>query len=117
MSEPEPDLALVRNRPDDYIGGHPRPADVLLLIEVSDSSVLYDQTIKLSLYAESGIANYWIFNLLDAVLESYSDPYRSAQGNWAYRTKQIYLSTEPAFIPNLPEQPSLSLAKAFPPSR
>lgn len=117
QSEPEPDFALVHNRSDDYISGHPTSADILLLIEVADSSIAYDQTVKLSLYAENGIASYWVFNLLDAVLECYSDPYQSAQGGWAYRTKQIYLSTESAVIPNLPDQPSLFLEKAFPPNR
>lgn len=116
-SEPEPDFTIVKNRLDRYFSGHPKPADVLLVIEVSDSSIAYDQTVKLSLYAENGIADYWIFNLLDAVLECYSDPYQSAQGKWAYRSKQIYLPTETVMIPNVSEGRSLSLEKTFPPSR
>jgi Uma2 family endonuclease len=116
-SEPEPDFVLVCNRPDDYISGHPAPNDILLVIEVSDSSIAYDQTTKLSLYAENRIADYWIFNLLDAVLECYSDPYQSAHGTWAYRSKQIYLSTESVVIPNVPDVRSLSLENSFPPSR
>jgi Uma2 family endonuclease len=114
-SEPEPDFVLVRNRPDDYMSGHPNPDDILLVIEVSDSSIAYDQTIKLSLYAENGIAHYWIFNLLDAVLECYGDPYQSAHGNWAYRSKQIYLSTESVAISNVSGARSLCLEKSFPP--
>jgi Uma2 family endonuclease len=115
-SEPEPDFVLVRNRPDDYISGHPTPNDILLVIEVSDSSITYDQTTKLSLYAENRIADYWIFNLLDAVLECYGDPYQSAHGTWAYRSKQIYLSTESVVIPNVPDGRSLFLENSFPPS-
>ena len=115
-SEPEPDFVIAKNRPDRYFSGHPKPVDVLLIIEVLDSSIAYDQTVKLSLYAENGIADYWIFNLLDAVLESYSDPYQSAQGKWAYRTRQIYLPADSIVIPNLSEARSLSLEKMFPPS-
>jgi Uma2 family endonuclease len=114
-SEPEPDFVLVNNRLDDYIGGHPNPDDILLVIEVSDSSITYDQTIKLSLYAENGIADYWIFNLLDRVLECYSDPYQSTHGKWNYRSKQIYLPTESVVIPHLPGGRSLSLEQSFPP--
>jgi Uma2 family endonuclease len=115
-SEPEPDFAIVKNRLDRYIGGHPAPNDILLLIEVSDSSITYDQTTKLSLHAENGIADYWIFNLLDRVLECYRDPYQSFHGKWNYRSKQVYLPTESVVIPNVAEARSLSLEKSFPPS-
>ncbi|MGB7247781.1 MAG: Uma2 family endonuclease [Phormidesmis sp.] len=114
-SEPEPDFAIVRNREDDYFSGHPQPADILWLIEVSDSSITYDQSVKLVIYAAHGIAHYWIFNLLDAVLECYSDPYEGLQGTWAYRTKRIYLPTERVAMPTVSAQASLSLAKVFPP--
>ncbi len=116
-SQPEPDFAIVKNRSDDYILGHPQPGDILLVIEVSDSSITYDQTVKLPVYAEQGINDYWIFNLLDAVLECYSEPYQSLQGTWAYRNKQDYLPNEKVSIPNVPGSDSLSLKKVFPPSR
>ncbi len=54
-SEPEPDFTIVQNRADDYLSSHPEPANVLLAIEVSDSSLSYDQEVKLPLYAEAGI--------------------------------------------------------------
>ncbi len=114
-SEPEPDFAIVKSRLDRYVSGHPTPDDIVLVIEVSDSSIAYDQTIKLSLYAENGIADYWIFNLLDRVLECYSDPYQSAHGKWDYRNKRIYLSTESVVMPNVPGARSLSLEQSFPP--
>jgi Uma2 family endonuclease len=59
-SEPEPDLLVVRGKPRDY-ATHPQTA--LLIVEVSDSTLRYDQTIKMSLYAKAGIADYWIVNI------------------------------------------------------
>jgi Uma2 family endonuclease len=62
-SEPQPDLMLLRPRADFYAQAHPGPADVLLLIEVSDSTVAYDSGIKLDLYARHGVAEVWIVDL------------------------------------------------------
>jgi Uma2 family endonuclease len=62
-SESQPDLMLLRPRADFYAQAHPGPADVLLLIEVSDSTVAYDRGIKLDLYAKHGIAEVWIVDL------------------------------------------------------
>ena len=115
-SEPEPDFAIVRNHPDDYISGHPKPANILMLIEVSDSSITFDQNVKLPLYAENSVEDYWIFNLLDKILECYSEPYRNAHGKWAYRSKQIHLPTDSVAFPNLLQAKDLVLEKAFPPS-
>lgn len=69
-SEPEPDLALYTRR----AGGKARPADVYLVIEVADSSLEFDRTVKLPLYAEAGIREFWIVNLLDAQLEVHRVP-------------------------------------------
>lgn len=74
LSEPEPDLCLARPRADLYSGAHPGPADVLLLIEVADSSIGYDRGIKLPLYARSGIAAVWILDLGRRLVEAYSGP-------------------------------------------
>ncbi len=73
-SEPEPDVALLRPREDYYASGKPLAADVLLAIEVSDSSLEYDRDVKRLLYAEAGIAEYWIVNLTDGCLEVYRRP-------------------------------------------
>jgi Uma2 family endonuclease len=62
-SEPEPDLMLLRPRADFYAHAHPGPADVLLLIEVSDTTVAYDRGIKLDLYAKHRVAEVWIVDL------------------------------------------------------
>ena len=73
-SEPQPDVMLLRWRDDFYRDGHPGPADVLLLIEVSDSSVDFDRNEKLSAYAAAGIPEVWIVNRPDRRIESHSDP-------------------------------------------
>ena len=73
-NEPEPDIALLRPRDDFYAKSHPLPDEVLLLIEVSDSTIEYDREIKKTLYAKAGIAEFWIVNLKDNTLEVYSQP-------------------------------------------
>ena len=73
-SEPQPDVMLLRWRDDFYRDGHPGPADVLLLIEVSDSSVDFDRNEKLSAYAAAGIPEVWIASRQDRRIESYVDP-------------------------------------------
>ena len=73
-SRPEPDLALLLPRDDFYSEAAPHAADILLLIEVADSSLTVDRTTKLSLYAQSGVGEYWIVNLIDRCVEVYRDP-------------------------------------------
>ena len=64
LNEPQPDLTVLRRRDDFYgTGNRAGPADVLLLIEVSDTSLRYDQTVKLPAYARAGIAEYWVVDL------------------------------------------------------
>ncbi|HEX7185073.1 MAG TPA: Uma2 family endonuclease [Thermoanaerobaculia bacterium] len=76
FSEPEPDIAVLRFRSDFYRGDHPTPDDVLLLIEVADSSLEHDRRRKIPLYARSGIPETWLVNLNDNVLEVYRAPSR-----------------------------------------
>ena len=74
-SAPQPDFAVLRRRADFYATGErPGPADVLLLIEVADSSLRFDQTVKLPLYARAGIAELWIVDLKRRVLDAYRKP-------------------------------------------
>ncbi|MEI6442218.1 MAG: Uma2 family endonuclease [Nostocales cyanobacterium ELA583] len=112
-SEPEPDLAIVRNRADDYFIDHPKPSDILLIIEISNSTLKYDREIKLPLYAEAGISDYWIFNLIKYCLESYSQPYQDLQGNFDYRRRLILLPNESVKLPSFPDL-VLDLSKVFP---
>jgi Uma2 family endonuclease len=73
-SEPQPDIALIHPRPDFYASAHPGPADILLLIEVADTSVEYDRGIKIPLYSRAGIREYWIVDLAGESVEVYRDP-------------------------------------------
>lgn len=112
-SVPEPDFAIVQNRDDNYFSAHPSPADVLLVMEVSDSSLDYDQDVKLSLYAKASISTYWIFNLIDNYLEAHSEPYQDNQGKYGYSNKRIILSNQTINLPCFPDL-SLDLNKIFP---
>lgn len=73
-SEPEPDAAVLRPQADDYASGKAGPADIFLVIEVAETSLEDDREIKGPLYAENGIAEYWIVNLVDLCLEIHRDP-------------------------------------------
>jgi len=88
-SQPEPDFALVRGSAADYETRHPGPADVGLLIEVADSSLLRDQRDKTRIYARGAIPCYWIVNLVDRRIEVYSQPANSAPVP-AYGSFQTY---------------------------
>ena len=114
-SEPEPDLVIAKKKPDNYLSAHPTVEDIILVIEISDSTLQYDRETKLSLYAEVGINNYWIFNLVDNRLESYSQPFADTQGKSDYRTKNIFLPNEKIVVPSF-DKVSLELASVFPKS-
>ena len=73
-SEPEPDVALLRPRADFYKTRHPQANDVLLIIEVADSSLRYDREFKLPLYAQHGIAEVWIVDLALSQLDVHRQP-------------------------------------------
>ena len=73
-SEPQPDVAVLKARPDFYGSAHPRPEDVLLVIEVSDTTLEYDRKVKVPLYARAGIPEMWVVNLPEERIEVHSDP-------------------------------------------
>ena len=89
MSEPEPDLAVVKGRPRDYRREH--PAKPVLLVEVADSSLAKDRLRKSGLYARAGIADYWIVNAIDVVVEVYRQPERAAglRYGWKYGSVRL----------------------------
>ena len=74
LSEPEPDVMLLKPRDDFYVDAHPHPSDVYLLVEVADSSLHLDREIKLPVYAQAQVAETWIVNLIDRQVEVYRSP-------------------------------------------
>jgi Uma2 family endonuclease len=88
-SQPEPDFAIIRGTAANYRTHHPGPADIGLLIEVADSSLLRDQRDKARIYARAGIACYWIVNLVDRRIEVHTQPSGSTASP-AYQSLQIY---------------------------
>ena len=86
-SEPEPDVAVVPGSFRDYVSGHPsRP---VLIVEVSESSLAFDRAHKGSLYARAGLADYWIVNLIDRVLEVYREPGSDPDTPFGWRYQSI----------------------------
>jgi Uma2 family endonuclease len=73
-SEPEPDVAVVRESPDGYTTRHPGPSDFGIVIEVSNTTLDSDRDDKIPLYARDGIPVYWIVNLIDRQVEVYEQP-------------------------------------------
>ena len=73
-SEPEPDAVVVRGGRRDYLSQKPRPQDIALIIEVADSTLQLDRSVKKRLFASAAIPVYWIVNLVDRQLEMYSHP-------------------------------------------
>jgi len=88
-SEPEPDVAVVPGTPEDYRRAHPsRP---VLTVEVAESSLRADRDRKGSLYARAGLAEYWLLNLVDRVLEVYREPMSdpAAPFGWRYTRREV----------------------------
>jgi Uma2 family endonuclease len=73
-SEPEPDVVVARARSEGYSNAHPEPDDVLLLIEIGDSSASFDREVKLPLYARAGIREIWLVNLTRCAIEVHREP-------------------------------------------
>jgi Uma2 family endonuclease len=74
FNEPEPDVMILRPRAGGYRVSHPTAADVLLLVEVSETSLAYDRGVKLALYAKFGAQEVWIVDLLGGAVEVYREP-------------------------------------------
>ena len=96
FSEPEPDTAIVAGSLEDFAHNHPTTA--LLVVEVSDSTLTFVRQTKSVLYAQAGIPEYWILNLVDNALEIYRDP--QPEG---YQSKNVHPASAqiaPLFAPN-----------------
>lgn len=99
LAEPQPDLALLRPRSDFYATAHPGPEDVLLVVEVAETSSDYDRQIKIPFYARWGIPEAWLVDLEQDHVEVYRDP--SPDG---YRDVRVVTRSEalaPAVSPDL----------------
>ena len=97
-SEPIPDIALLRWRDDFYRLAHPLPADVLLVIEVADSTVKSDRTYKIPLYARAGIPETWLVNLPGRRVELHAEPV-----NGVYQVVRVWQPGETVQAHTLPE--------------
>lgn len=73
-SEPEPDLALARPPDERYVARHPEPQDLLLVVEVSHTTQLYDRNMKIPLYARQGIRELWLIDVPAERFEVYREP-------------------------------------------
>ena len=89
FSEPEPDIVILKRKPSKYADALPEAEDVLLLIEVADSSVAYDREVKMKLYAQHLIPEYWLVDLSESRLEVYTDPVDDY-----YRTRSFFKKGE-----------------------
>jgi len=88
-SEPEPDILVLKPRDDFYRDGKPRPEDVMVLIEVSDTTLEYDRRVKVPLYARAGVPEVWIVNLTDERVETFAEP-----SGGVYRTTAAFSRDE-----------------------
>jgi Uma2 family endonuclease len=112
-SEPEPDVAVVPGSLDDYAREHPsRP---VLTVEIAESSLALDRRHKGSLYARAGLADYWILNLVDRVLEVYRAPVADAAApfGWRYAQREV-LDTFARVTPLAAPQASVSVSQLLP---
>ena len=98
-SEPEPDLLVLRPQADDYVRAHPQARDVLLLVEVSDSSLAFDQGAKRALYAKFGVSEYWVVDVNNRRIFAYAGPVQGA----FQRTREYVLgdTISPQAFPNV----------------
>ena len=98
-SQPQPDVTVLQPRADSYAESLATPTDVLLLIEVADSSLVYDRQVKLPLYAQAGIPEVWIVNLGAKTVEQYTQPLDGVYG--ALRTAEHGDTVTPTLLPDL----------------
>ncbi len=73
-SEPQPDVVLLKPREDFYASAHPQPKDVLLVIEVADTTIKYDREVKIPLYAQEGVIEVWLIDINEECVEVYIEP-------------------------------------------
>ncbi|MCY3023040.1 MAG: Uma2 family endonuclease [Planctomycetota bacterium] len=92
-SEPEPDVSVVRGDRRQYLHGHPQPKDVAIVVEVAESSLDSDETLKKRIYARGKIPAYWLVNLAERRIEVYSEP-SAGRREPQYRQRREYAAGE-----------------------
>lgn len=95
-SEPEPDAVIVRGDVREFLAGHPTAAEAQLVIEVADSSLTLDRGVKRQIYAANEVPVYWIVNLLDRVVEVYTQPDRQRSD---YTHCEVYSAAQSVPVP------------------
>jgi Uma2 family endonuclease len=110
-NEPEPDLIVLVKPSREYRAGNPRPEDLRLVVEISDSTLLFDLTTKAELYARAGIVEYWVFDINARGLVVHRDP---REGRYASVT--AYAEQETVSPLAAPDR-TFRVAEAFPESQ
>ena len=97
---PEPDISVVFGPFNRYYSHHPSPAEIAFIVEIADTTLTRDRRLKLPGYARNGIAEYWIVNLVDRIVEVYTSPDISLTGEPIYSSRKDYRNgqTIPVFI-------------------
>ncbi len=108
LSEPEPDIVLAAVDPNDYESKHPTPADIYLILEVSDTTLSFDRNAKSLAYARAGIQQYLLLNINDETVEDYREP-----GSDGFQSKQTYRREQSFKLVAFPEI-SLAVAEFLP---
>ena len=108
-SEPQPDVVLLRRRPEGYGAAHPTPADVLLIIEVADSTLNYDREVKAHIYGRNNVPETWVRNLPDDCIERFSEPGPNGYGQHTVHRRGETIT--PVSLPDL----RLAVADLLPP--
>jgi len=110
-SEPEPDLVLAAPPDERYLEHHPGPKDIFLVLEVADSSLAYDRSVKGPLFAQNGIIQFCVLNVQGRELEDYRDP-----GPNGYRSKQTYTEDQSFNLVAFPKI-SIKVGDLLPPGK
>jgi Uma2 family endonuclease len=110
FSEPEPDCAILRGTVLDYADRHPCPSDIALVVEVADSTLKYDTEVKDKLYAQSGVADYWVLDLKKRQLHVFRNPTPTSYTSHLILTEPNQVT--PLAFPNI----TLALTDILPPA-
>ena len=117
-SEPSPDVSVFRGDKFDYVDRHPGPSELVLVVEVADTSLKTDRNDKLPLYADAGILSYWIVNVADREVEVYRDPKpgsRPSEGQY-HSSQRVSLDGELALTLDGDTIGRIAVADLFPPT-